>query len=91
MKYEQVLKQNNGYTVPEALFNDKFEAFAQSYSGEVNGHEAPAWRAFEIAYKRGELDGNTGSDDKSNRRAFGKRSKGRSDSGDDGSEQVGAD
>ncbi|KKN36435.1 hypothetical protein LCGC14_0773770 [marine sediment metagenome] len=86
MNYEAVLKQNNGFTVPQALFDDKFSAFEKSYSGDVDGNDAPAWRAFEIAYKRGELHGNTRPDNKSSRRSFRGRSKGGSDTGDDGSE-----
>ena len=91
MTYKAVLKQNNGFTVPEAIFNEMFGAFEKSYNGKVGDHEAPAWRAFDIAFKRGELDGNTKPDDKSNRLFTRKRSKGRSDTSDDGSGQVGAD
>ena len=91
MTYQAVLKQNNAFTVPEAIFNEMFEKFEKKYNGKVGDHEAPAWRAFEIAFKKGELDGDTKSDDKSNRLFTRKRSKSSSDTGDDGSEQVGAD
>ena len=89
MKYEAIKKLNSAFTVPEAVFDAKYEAFEKSYSGKVGDHEAPAWRAFEIAYKKGELDGDTGSDSKGSRWSSRKRSKSRSDSGDDASTAPG--
>lgn len=94
MTYQAVLKQNAKFTVPEALFNEKFPDFENGYSGEVNGHKVPAWRAFEIAYKQGKLEvkhGDSGRDNKKHRRSFKTRLKGDSDATDDGSGQVGAD
>ncbi len=89
MKYQDVLKQNAKFTVPEALFNEKFAKFDASYGGTVNGHDAPSWRAFEIAFKQGKLDGDTRPDNKKNRRSSKASSGSSSETSSDGSEQMG--
>lgn len=91
MTYEAVLKQNKGFTVPEAIFNEKYDRFAAAYDGKIGGENHPAWRAFEIAYKQGKLDGDTRPDDKSSRRSSKTRFGGRSKASDDGVEQVDSD
>lgn len=57
MKYEDIKKINKEFSVPLAVFEEHFDSFASNYSGKLNGEEVPAWRAFEIAFKRCELNG----------------------------------
>lgn len=61
MKYNEVKSIAPGYKVPEAVHEAKFKQFLISYPGFITTHagkfKTPAWRAFEIAYRQGELDG----------------------------------
>ena len=86
MTYADVKKINPTFDVPEDAFNDHFEAFEKSYSGQIENHagkfNCESWRAFEIGYRSGEIGRqkkNSETTGKSDKARFGRRGKSASD------------